>query len=67
MEEFLISSNGDQMSIYEETYRSFLSDRCIIFCGEIGDGVIDDAIMYILKWNKEDKDLPIEKRKKIFC
>lgn len=65
MEEFLISSNGDQMSIYEETYRSFLSDRCIIFCGEIGDGVIDDAIMYILKWNKEDKDLPIEKRKKI--
>ena len=65
MDELLIASTGEQMSIYEQTYRDFLSDRSIIFCGEIGDNVIDEAIMHILKWNKEDKDLPVDKRKKI--
>lgn len=55
----------DQMSIYEETYREFLNDRVIILAGEIGDNVIDDCILYILKWNKEDINIPIEKRKKI--
>ena len=53
MPDFLSSViSSEQMSIYEETYREFLNDRVIILTGEIGDNVIDDCILYILKWNK---------------
>lgn len=66
MSDFLASAfTGEQMSIYEETYREFLNDRVIILTGEVGDNVIDDCILYILKWNKEDIDIPVDKRKKI--
>lgn len=33
---------------------------------DISDELFESVIMYILLWNKEDKDLPVERRKKIF-
>lgn len=66
MPETLIDiGTSNQMSIYEETYREFLNDRVILLVGEVGDSVIDDCILYILKWNKEDINIPVDKRKKI--
>ena len=37
----------------------------LVFNNDVTDDVVEDLIMWILWWNKEDKDLPIEKRKKI--
>ena len=46
-----------------EYYRR-LNDREILWNDLIDDGMIDIP-MYILKWNKEDKGLPVEERKPI--
>lgn len=59
------STGGSQMSTYEELYREFLDDRSLVLNDEIGQDVIEDYIMYILKWNKEDRDLPVESRRPI--
>ena len=37
----------------------------IVLNGDIDDNTIEDVVMWVLWWNKEDKDLPVEKRKKI--
>lgn len=55
----------NQMTTYEELYREYLDDRTLFFNGGVDDSIIDNEIMYILKWNKEDKYIPIDKRKKI--
>ena len=60
-----LASPGNQMSTYEELYREFLDDRTLVFNDEVGDNVIEDFIMYILKWNKEDQNLPVDARRKI--
>lgn len=66
MNEFIVPlAGGNQMSIYEEMIREYLDDRCLIFNDEVGDNVIDDYIIHIIKWNKEDKNLPVESRKPI--
>ena len=52
-------AGGNQMSIYEEMIREYLDDRCLIFNDEVGDNVIDDYIIHIIKWNKEDKNYQI--------
>ena len=44
-----------------EYYRR-LNDREILWNDLIDDGMIDIP-MYIFKWNKEDKGLPVEERK----
>ena len=46
-----------------EYYRR-LNDREILWNDLIDDGMIDIP-MYIFKWNKEDKGLPVEERKPI--
>ena len=60
-----LASPGNQMSTYEELYREFLDDRTLVFNDEVGDNVVEDFIMYILKWNKEDQNLPVDARRKI--
>lgn len=57
---------GDNDSIYEETIKEFLEDRKIILNQDIDGSVLEDVILHIIKWNKEDKDIPVDKRKKIF-
>ena len=54
-----------QTPIWDELLRDFINDRIIVFNDDIDKNIVEDIIMYILKWNKEDKNLPIEKRKKI--
>lgn len=46
-----------------EFYRR-LRDREIVWNDVIGDDLID-VPLYIMKWNKEDKDIPVEDRKPI--
>ena len=45
--------------------KSFLNNRIIIFNEDVEDCIIEDLMLYILKWNEEDKDIPVDNRKKI--
>lgn len=65
MGELLIAGTGNQMSTYEELYREYLDNRMLVLNNEIDENVIEDYIMYILKWNKEDMNLPVDSRKPI--
>lgn len=60
-----VIGGGNQMTTYEELYREYLADRVLFLNAEIDDNVIEDYVMYILKWNKEDKNLPVDNRKPI--
>jgi len=51
---------------YDEIIKTNFQDRKIVFNNEVNTSIIEDVCLYILKWNKEDKDIPVEKRKKIF-
>lgn len=65
MEELLLQNGGNQMSVFEELYRECLDRRVLMINDNITDELIDEHIMYILKWNLEDKDIPVDKRKPI--
>ena len=65
MGELLLMNNSNQMSTYEELYREYLDDRTLVLNDEINENVIEDFVLYILKWNKEDLNLPVDARKPI--
>lgn len=52
--------------LYDEVIRENLNNRVLIFNDEVNDCVIENYILYIMKWNREDKDIEdISKRRKI--
>ena len=53
-------------TVWDVIQKSNLNDRRIILNQEIDDNLMELICCSILKWNQEDKDLPIEKRKKIY-
>lgn len=61
--QFTIQEKDD---IYERICKENLNDRKLMLNCDINDDLFETLIMYILLWNKEDKDLPIERRKKIY-
>ena len=61
----LLSCGGPQDSAWDELYKKYIEDRMIVLNGEIDVNTIEDIIMWVLWWNKEDQDIPVEKRKKI--
>ena len=63
--EFIVPTGGNQSSSYEEMFKEFLDDRTLVFNAEVDDDMVEDIVLYIIKWNKEDKDLPVNKRKPI--
>ena len=62
MELMELTSNGAIDEFYAAMHRECLNDRILIFNQEVDDNVIEDFALYILKWNKEDKNIPVEKR-----
>lgn len=65
MNEFILPINGGQSDTYDELYREFLSKRILVFNEEVDDSMVENVVMYILKWNMDDVDIPVEKRKPI--
>jgi len=61
--QFTIQEKDD---IYERICKENLNARKLMLNCDINDELFETVIMYILLWNKEDKDLPVERRKKIF-
>lgn len=51
---------------FDEMKQENLNDRRIVFNDEVTEAVIEDIVLYILKWNKEDKDIAVSKRKPIW-
>ena len=60
--ELMAGGNDD---LYTEIIKENLSERILIFNDEVNEALIENYVLYILKWNKEDKDIPVEKRKPI--
>lgn len=53
-------------SIYDEIIRYNINKRVLVVNSDITDSVIENYILLILKWNKEDKDKPKDKREPIY-
>lgn len=58
----LIDLTGGNNEITEEVIKEFYDNRTILINDEISDWILDDIIMSILLWNKDDKNIPVEKR-----
>lgn len=65
MGEIMIPVNGNDSSLYEEIIRENLEDRVLVLNQEITESIIEDYSLHILKWNRQDKCLPVENRKPI--
>lgn len=66
MADILTAALGGQSDFYDEMIRDCLDNRILIFNEDVTDSVIENYIMYIIKWNREDKCIEdISKRKKI--
>ena len=51
---------------YEEIIRTNFDDRKIVFNDQVDTTILENVCLWILRWNKEDKDKPVSERKKIF-
>lgn len=67
MDEFMLPIFKED-DIYTELMKTHLNDRRIVLNGEIGDALVEEATLYIMQWNKEDRDRKIapENRKPIY-
>lgn len=52
-------------TFYDRLVESYYKDRILVINQDIDECIIEDCIIFILNWNKEDKGLPIENRKPI--
>lgn len=64
--EGLLALGQPQDDIYDETIRYYLDNRRLILNAIIDDDILENVTLHILKWNKEDKNLPVESRKPIW-
>jgi ATP-dependent Clp protease protease subunit len=65
MNDLILPISGSQSDTYDEIYREFLGKRILVFNEEVDDSMVENIVMYILKWNMDDVDIPVEKRKPI--
>ena len=68
MADIMTLLSGGNDDLYTEIIKENLENRILIFNDEVNDMVIENYILYILKWNKEDRDrhIPIESGEKIW-
>lgn len=64
MNELMLLQPQDD-SLYNEIIKENLDKRILVFNGGVDDTLIENYALYILKWNAEDKDIPVDKRKPI--
>ena len=56
----------DDDTLYVRQVKKHLAERKIILNVPIEENVLEDISLYILSWNKEDKDIPENKRQPIW-
>lgn len=52
-------------SFADKVFEEHLKERKIVFNREVDYSIIEEVILQIIKFNKEDKDIPVNKRKPI--
>lgn len=57
--------NNENQTPYDAIVEENFNRRIIVFNDEVNDNLIENCILYILKWNRDDKDIPRNKREKI--
>lgn len=57
--------NGGNDDLYNEIIKENLENRTLVFNEDVNDSLIESYILYILKWNREDRDIEPSKRRKI--
>lgn len=62
MSDIITMLSGGGNDLYTEIIKEYLDQRILVFNDEVNDAVLENYILYILKWNKEDVDIPVEKR-----
>ena len=66
MGEFISIGNASSgEDFYGEIIRENLDHRILVFNDEINESVMENYILRILKWNREDMNVPVEARKPI--
>ena len=53
------------LSPYDSLLKEDIQNRVLLINEHITDVTVDNQVMCILRWNAEDKDLPVDKRKTI--
>jgi len=66
LEDLFVSFENEDSSLYDFQQRLLTKDRKIVLNKTITDDTIEDICMWIFMWNEQDKDIPMDKRKKIF-
>lgn len=56
----------EDIPLEEEQIRENLEKRILVLNDEISVSILEKCSLYIMKWNTEDNDLPVEKRKPIW-
>ena len=65
MEELFELCGNSEMT--DDLIQEYLDKRIIIFNKSVDSGILEKIALYILKWNAEDKDIPVDKRKNVYC
>lgn len=66
MEELLFGPNTGTEELVAQIIKTNYENRRIIINSEISDDLLESVCLYILKFNTEDKNVPIDKRKPIW-
>lgn len=65
MEELFVNQPGTE-DLIADIIKSNYAKRRIILNEEISEGLLETVCLYILKFNSEDKNIPVEKREPIW-
>lgn len=66
MEELLFGGNNAFDELVNEVVKENYKNRRIIINEDISDSLLESVCLYILKFNTEDKDIPVDRRKPIW-
>lgn len=61
----ILTPNSGMDEFYSAQMHECLDNRVLIFNRGVDESLVEDFVLYILKWNREDKDIPVEKRRPI--
>lgn len=65
MAELMTLLGGGNDDLYNEIIRENLDKRILVFNEDVNESILENYILHILRWNREDKDIPVDKRKDI--
>lgn len=65
MGELMALLGNENNNLYTEIIKENLDNRVLVFNDEVNDAVIEDYILHIINWNREDINIPVEHRQKI--